>query len=126
MSHEAMGDYIDWRVNHPSDDIMTELINAEFEDENGVTRTLTRDEVLMYVTVVAGAGNETTGRLIGWLASTLAKHPGQRAEMAADPSLIPGAVEEVLRFEPPGPFSAATSRGTSSCTGGRFPRAAPC
>ena len=71
-----------------------------------MTRTLTRDEVLMYVTVLAGAGNETTGRLIGWMGSTLAKHPEQRAEIAADPSLIPGAVEEVLRLEPPGPFIA--------------------
>ena len=103
MSHEALGDYIDWRVKNPSDDVMTELLTAEFEDENGVTRTLTRDEVLMYVTVVAGAGNETTGRLIGWLASTLARHPGQLAELAADPALVPGAVEEVLRLEPPGP-----------------------
>lgn len=103
MSHEALGDYLDWRVKNPSDDVMTELLNAEFEDENGVTRRLTRDEVLMYVTVVAGAGNETTGRLIGWLASTLAKHPEQLAEVAADPALISGAVEEVLRFEPPGP-----------------------
>jgi len=106
LTHEAMGDYIDWRYAHPSDDVMTELINAEFEDENGVTRTLTRDEVLMYVTVLAGAGNETTGRLIGWMASTLARHPEQRAELAADRSLVPGAVEEVLRCEPPGPFNA--------------------
>jgi cytochrome P450 len=103
MSHEALGDYIDWRVKNPSDDIMTELLNAQFEDENGVTRTLTRDEILMYVTVIAGAGNETTGRLIGWLASTLAKHPSEHAEVAADPSLVPGVIEEVLRLEPPGP-----------------------
>ena len=33
------GDYIDWRANNPSDDLMTELINAEFEDEKGITRT---------------------------------------------------------------------------------------
>jgi cytochrome P450 len=103
MSHEALGDYIDWRVKNPSNDVMTELLNAEFEDEEGVTRTLTRDEVLMYVTVIAGAGNETTGRLIGWIASTLARHPGPHAELAADPALVPGAVEEVLRLEPPGP-----------------------
>ena len=106
LTHEAMGDYIDWRYKNPSDDVMTELINAEFEDENGVTRTLTRDEILMYVTVLAGAGNETTGRLIGWMASTLARHPDQRADVAADLSLAAGAVEEVLRFEPPGPFNA--------------------
>ena len=106
LSHEAMGEYIDWRYTHPSDDVMTELIRAEFVDENGVTRTLTRDEILMYVTVIGGAGNETTGRLIGWMGSTLAKHPQQRAELAADLSLVPGAVEEVLRCEPPGPFNA--------------------
>jgi cytochrome P450 len=106
LSHDAMGDYIDWRYKHPSDDVMTELINSEFEDENGETRALTRDEIMMYVTVLAGAGNETTGRLIGWMASTLARHPDQRAEIAADLSLVPGAVEEVLRFEPPGPFNA--------------------
>lgn len=90
---------------------MTELLNAEFEDENGVTRTLTREEILTYVTVLAGAGNETTGRLIGWMAATLARHPDQRAELAADPSLIPGAVEEILRLEPPGPSTPGTSPG---------------
>jgi cytochrome P450 len=104
IDHEEMREYLDWRYANPSDDVMTELINTEFEDENGVTRTLTRDEILMYVTVLAGAGNETTGRLIGWMGSTLARHPEQRAELVADPSLVPGAVEEVLRMEPPGPF----------------------
>lgn len=102
---QAFGDYIDWRVDHPSDDVMTELINAEFEDENGVTRTLTREEIITYVTVVAGAGNETTGRLIGWTGSTLAKNPDARAELAADPALIPNAIEEILRMEPAGPWT---------------------
>ncbi|RAY12770.1 cytochrome P450 [Actinomadura craniellae] len=104
FTNETFADYIDWRRDHPSDDLMTTLLTAEFEDENGVTRTLTREEVITYVTVVAGAGNETTGRLIGWAGSTLARHPDQRRELAADPALIPGAVEELLRFEPPGPF----------------------
>ena len=53
MDTDLFADYIDWRTTHPSDDLMTELINAEFEDENGVTRTLTRDEILTYVTVLA-------------------------------------------------------------------------
>ena len=103
LSNEIFGDYIDWRRSHPSDDLMTDLLNAEFEDEHGVTRTLTRDEVLTYVTVVAGAGNETTGRLIGWVGSVLARHPEQRQELVDDPSLIPGMLDEVLRYEPPGP-----------------------
>jgi cytochrome P450 len=99
----AFGEYIDWRAEHPSDDVMTELMNAEFEDEDGVRRTLTRDEVLTYLNVVAGAGNETTGRLIGWTGKVLGDHPDQRRELVADRSLIPNAIEEILRFEPPGP-----------------------
>lgn len=102
LNNEMIGDYIDWRKDNPSDDLMTDLLTAEFEDENGERRTLTRDEVLTYVTVVAGAGNETTGRLIGWTGSVLAQHPDQRQELVEDPSLIPNAVEELLRYEPTG------------------------
>ena len=95
-------EYIDWRAEHPSDDLMTELLNAEFEDETGATRTLTREEILTYVSVLAGAGNETTARLIGWLGYLLARHPEQRAELVGNPALIPNAIEETLRFEPTG------------------------
>jgi cytochrome P450 len=66
-SGDMFADYIEWRSKHPSDDLMTQLLNAEFEDEAGETRTLTRQEVHTYSAVIAGAGNETTGRLIGWL-----------------------------------------------------------
>jgi cytochrome P450 len=100
---EAYEDYIDWRLEHPSDDLMTDLLNTEFEDEHGVTRTLTRDEALLYTTVVSGAGNETTTRLIGWFGKVLAEHPDQRRELGQDRSLIPNAIEELLRYESPGP-----------------------
>lgn len=106
LSNEMFADYIEWRRSHPSDDVMTELLNAEFEDEHGEWRTLTSAEVVTYLTVVAGAGNETTGRLIGWVGSTFANHPDQRRAVAEDLSLVPAAVEEVLRYEPPGPFIA--------------------
>src|SRR6266550_2301233 len=78
-------------------------IFAEYMDERGTTRRLTRDEILTYVFVVAGAGNETTTRLIGWAGKTLAEHPDQRRELVEDPSLIPNAIEELLRYEPPAP-----------------------
>jgi cytochrome P450 len=95
-------EYIDWRAEHPSDDLMTMLLTAEFEDETGEVRTLTRDEVLSYTQVIAGAGNETTGRLIGWLGRLLGDHPDQRHALLDDPTLIPNAVEETLRFQPTG------------------------
>ncbi|TFV56927.1 cytochrome P450 [Mycobacterium sp. PS03-16] len=98
--------YIDWRKDNPSDDIMTELLNVEFTDQHGVTRRLTREELLVYLNVVAGAGNETTTRLIGWAAKVLAEHPDQRRQLVDNPALIPQAVEELLRFEPPAPHVA--------------------
>jgi cytochrome P450 len=105
-SGDMFGEYIDWRYQHPSDDLMTELISAEFTDETGTTRKLTRDEVLGYVNLVAAAGNETTTRLIGWTGKVLAEHPDQLAELHADRSLIPGAIEELLRYEAPSPVQA--------------------
>ncbi|ETW26419.1 cytochrome P450 [Mycobacterium gastri 'Wayne'] len=98
--------YLDWRAEHPSDDIMTELLNVEFEDETATVRRLRRDELLTYVSVVSGAGNETTTRLIGWAGKVLAEHPDQRRALVDDPSLIPQAVEELLRYEPPAPHVA--------------------
>jgi len=95
-------EYIDWRAEHPSDDLMTQLLNAEFEDENGTTRKLTRQEVSTYTAVLAGAGNETTGRLIGWLTKVLAEHPDQRRAVYEDRSLVPKVIDETLRFEPTG------------------------
>jgi cytochrome P450 len=93
-------DYIDWRVEHPSDDIMTQLLYSEFDDENGTPRRLTRDELLAYVNIIAAAGNETTRILIGWTGKLLADHPDQRRLLVEDLSLIPSAIEEILRFEP--------------------------
>lgn len=105
-SGAMFADYIEWRAQHPSDDLMTQLLNAEFEDEHGETRTLTRPEVLTYTAVIAGAGNETTGRLIGWLAKVLAEHPDQRRAVVDDRSLIPNVIDETLRFEPTGHATA--------------------
>ena len=78
-------DYVDWRAEHPSDDIMTELLTTEFTDETGTVRRLTRTELLTYIEVLAGAGNETTTRLIGWTAKVLADHPDQRARAREGP-----------------------------------------
>jgi cytochrome P450 len=104
LSGEMFAEYVDWRAEHPSDDLMTELLQAEFEDETGTTRRLTREEILTYVNVVAGAGNETTNRLIGWAGKVLADHPDQRRALAENHALIPNAIEELLRFEPPAPY----------------------
>ncbi|OBI26633.1 cytochrome [Mycobacterium sp. E1386] len=102
----VFAEYIEWRADHPSDDLMTDLLRAEIEEPDGTRRPLSRTEVLAYTAMIAGAGNETTARLIGFMGQLLSDHPDQRRELVADPSLIPGAVEETLRYEPPSPVQA--------------------
>jgi cytochrome P450 len=85
---------------------MTDLLDAEFEDETGTTRKLSREEILNYVGLLAAAGNETTTRLIGWTGKVLAENPDQRAELVENRTLIPNAIEELLRYESPSPVQA--------------------
>jgi cytochrome P450 len=98
--------YIEWRRKNPSDDLITELLNARFVDDHGEERTLRDDELLGYIALLAGAGNETTTRLIGWATYLLDRFPDQRRILAEDRSLVPNAIEEVLRYEAPSPVQA--------------------
>lgn len=106
VAGSAFNEYIEWRTKHPSDDMMTELLHADFKDPTGEVRKLTRDELLSIVDVVAGAGNETTNRLIGWAGKELAEHPDQRRDLVNNPALVPQAIEELLRYQTPGPAIA--------------------
>ena len=64
-------------------------------------RLLDRHEVMGFCMTLLVAGNETTRTLLSGGAEALARHPDQRAVLAGDPSLLPGAVEEVLRWVTP-------------------------
>jgi cytochrome P450 len=99
-------EYIAWRREHPSDDLMTELLRATFVDDEGVERRLEDQELLQYIGLLAGAGNETTTRLIGWTGYLLDRFPDQRRLVAEDTSLVARTIEEVLRFEAPSPVQA--------------------
>jgi cytochrome P450 len=103
---ERFAEYIEWRRKHPSDDLMTELLNARFVDDEGTERTLRDDELLGYIGLLAGAGNETTTRLVGWIAWLLDRFPDQRRLVAEDRGLVANAVEEILRYEAPSPVQA--------------------
>jgi cytochrome P450 len=99
-------EYIEFRRRHPSDDLMSALIEVTFVDEEGVERHLDLEEILNYASLLAAAGNETTTKLIGWTGYLLGNHPDQRQILVDDPGLIPGAIEEVLRYEAPSPVQA--------------------
>jgi cytochrome P450 len=91
------------RERNPRDDMLTDLVQAEVTDEHGEVRRLSERERCGFANLLISAGTETVAKLLGWAAVTLAAHPDQRAELAADPSLIPNAVEELLRYEAPSP-----------------------
>ena len=99
-------DFINFRRRHPSDDLMTDLVTITFVDEHGVERHLTDEEIVNYTMLLAGAGNETTARLIGWTGYLLAKHPDERERLLNDRSLVANAIEEILRYEAPSPVQA--------------------
>jgi len=93
------------RRTDPQDDLITGLVHAEI-DEDGESRTLTLDEIVGFVQLLSSAGTETVARLLSFAAVTLAQHPDQRQLLVDDPSLIPNAVEELLRFEAPSPIQS--------------------
>ena len=87
----------------PKEDLISAVIHARLEEEDGDMRPLDDQEVLDFVGLLAGAGVETVSRFMGWAGYHLAEHPDQLAQLAKDHSLIPGAIEEILRFEAPSP-----------------------
>jgi cytochrome P450 len=91
------------RTVHPKDDLLTDLVTAEVTDDDGVRRKLTPHESAAFGILLVSAGTETVARLLGWAAIVLEQHPVQRAELAANPSLVPNAIEELLRYEAPSP-----------------------
>ncbi|MBW2270154.1 MAG: cytochrome P450 [Deltaproteobacteria bacterium] len=84
------------RRSERRDDLMSALLDAEVDGEH-----LTQDELLAFCFMLIVAGNDTTTNLIANGSVMLAHHPEQRRLLVADPSLIPNAVEEMLRYESP-------------------------
>jgi cytochrome P450 len=102
--HHYLLDLLEERELHPSDDMLTALVEAEISDD-GVSRRLDKQEAAEFANLLISAGTETVARLLGWSAILLAAHPDQRAALAGDPARIPNAVEELLRFEAPSPVN---------------------
>ena len=82
----------------PRDDLMSLLLRAEHDGER-----LTHDEVVANCILLLFAGHETTTNLIGNGLFHLLRHPEQAALLRGDPSLLHGAVEELLRYDGPVP-----------------------
>lgn len=87
---------IDRRRAEPGDDLLSGLIAASDGEDR-----LTQREIGLTLSLIYAAGFETTTNLIGNMVHTLMGHPDQLARLRADRSLVPGTVDEVLRYQPP-------------------------
>jgi cytochrome P450 len=101
--HGYLTGQLEQRLAEPRDDMLTDLVRAEITEPDGTVRRLSMKDTADFSLLLISAGTETVARLLGWAAVVLDEHPDQRAALAADPSLIPNAVEELLRYEAPSP-----------------------
>ena len=115
-SYEIFAELYDERRQQPREDLLSALLAAEM---NG--RRLSEDELLAFGWLMLVGGNDTTTNLIGNGIELLARHPGPRAELAADPSLLPNAVEEILRIESPTHTLPRTAAREASLSTGVIP-----
>jgi cytochrome P450 len=86
---------------HPGDDIASLLLEAQVTDGDGNQVSLTQEQVAIRLVELAFAGHETTAKLVAHGVIALSWYRDQRVELIEDPSLVPQAVEEMLRWDPP-------------------------
>jgi cytochrome P450 len=105
----------DERRRAPREDLLTGLALAEHEGSN-----LSHDEMLSMLVLLLVAGNETTTTLIGNAVQELIAHPAQEKRLRDDPSLLPRAIDEVLRFASPVQFDPRRATRATELRGVRF------
>lgn len=105
------------RKKMPRDDLLTGLVQAEYEGSR-----LTQEEMLSMLVLILVAGNETTTTLIGNAVLELLAHPAELARLRAEPSLLPSAIEEVLRFSSPVQFDPRRATRTIELRGHKVER----
>ncbi len=116
--------YVAQRRRTPRDDLMTDLLEAELAEPAGPRRKLTDAEAVGFIHLLAVAGNETLAKFVGWAGASLARFPAERAKLVARPELVPGAVEEILRYEPPSLSLARCVQRDVTLHGERVPKGA--
>ncbi|HET8993453.1 MAG TPA: cytochrome P450 [Rhodococcus sp. (in: high G+C Gram-positive bacteria)] len=113
------------RRANPQDDMISKLIEAEIERDDDQPPKLTTMEIAMFASLLGGAGAETVAKLIGGAPVTFARYPDQWATLRADRSLIPDAVEELLRFESPNQYNVRYSMRDVELHGVTIPAGKP-
>jgi cytochrome P450 len=94
--NDYFAEEIERRRTQPADDLISKLVHTETSEGR-----LSPLEILAFSRLLLVAGNETTTNLVGNAMIALLAHPDQLERLRAEPRLVPNAVEETLRFDPP-------------------------
>jgi cytochrome P450 len=128
-SSMAMGDYFlalaREKRRNPDDLIISRLVTATYQDETGVTHRLTDEDIATFAVVLAAAGSETVTKLVGNGVMAFHHNPDQWELVLADPGLIPGAIEEMLRLNPPSQYQGRFTTRDVVLDGGTIPAGSP-
>ena len=106
--HDYFERLVEEKERRPAGDLLSALIAAEIVGEDGGRERLSRYEIKTFANLLATAGNETVTKLLATAIYWLWRYPDQRSLLVADPALLPGAVEETLRFDPPSHYQGRT------------------
>ncbi|BCZ21758.1 cytochrome P450 [Mycobacterium senriense] len=109
----------------PDDLIISRLVDATYEDDTGMTHRLTDEDIATFAVLIAAAGSETVTKLIGNGTMALHHNPDQWELVLADPGLIPGAIEEMLRLNPPSQYQGRFTTREVVLDGGTIPAGSP-
>jgi len=124
----AMGEYFlalaQEKRRRPDDLIISRLVTATF-DEDGVTHRLTDQDIGTFAVLLAAAGSETVTKLMGNGVMAFHHNPDQWDMVLADPGLIPGAIEEMLRLNPPSQYQGRFTTRDVVLEGGTIPAGSP-
>ena len=112
---ELMGRLAAERIENPTDDLTTALVNSEVDGEK-----LTHQEIASFFILLLVAGNETTRTAIAQGLLALSENPEQRAAWMADPSMDKSAVEEIVRYVSPVTWMRRTATQDGEVNGHSF------
>jgi len=99
---------LDERRASPRDDMMTDLTQAELVEDDGEKVRLSDMDIRSFFVLLATAGNETVTKLLAQSLYWLDRFPEERRRLVENPSLVTGAVEEFLRYDPPSQYQGRT------------------
>jgi cytochrome P450 len=110
---------------NPGDDMLSRLTQVTVDRGDGVQTGLDDVEIMNFAGLLGGAGAETVTKLVGNAVVLFSRHPEQWQKIVDDPSKIPGAVEEILRYLPPSQYQGRFSREERELDGGTVPAGFP-